>query len=458
MNENPEGTPNPLNPNPAPVTPSTPATPATPAQPVQPVQPAAQSTPIPVNRPMASEPVMPTQPVQQPIQQSVAQTTEQPAQPVVSEEPKKKSKTSLIVTLIIFFVVLIGAAVAALVVYDPFHWFAGNDDRVPAAISKLFSESAPTNVKMNGVITLTNNDEEAAVSTVDIAFISENNVASGAQTANASVTVTFADESEFSFSADEVHTENGDLYLRVNDVAAALEEYTKALMETNCALDDNDDVNCEEVEAAESEGSLSMLDSLGIFEIIDNQWIRIEGGTFSTLTDFANIDTPAQCIIDAAGELSTYNTNVASLYQNNPFIEYSTENLTIGKKKDNLYLITINADKFTNFVNSLGNSGFMNSLYACSGDEASNEEISASEVKEILANVPAIYVEIDENNMFTRVYLKAASETASVIADIALSYPEKITITEPSEYIDINTLLSQLLSGFFGEEIVEMTE
>ncbi len=461
MNENPEGTPNPLNPNPAPVGPA-----AAPAgamgAPVTPNAPVTPSTPVAPSAPVANEPVTPTAPAPAPA--PVAPTPmSAPAptpveQPVASEAPKKKSKTSLIVTLIIFFVVLIGAAVAALVVYNPFGWFGGSDDRVPTAIAKLFSGDAPTNVKMNGTITLTSNDETSPVSTIDVTFISESNTASAAQSANASITATFADESEFTFSADEVHTEGGDLYLRLNDVAAALEDYRATSLEaTNCEGDESGETNCESTETTDGSDTLSLLETIGIFDVIDNQWIRIEGSSFSALTDIADVDSPAQCLIDAAGSLSTYNADVATAYQNNPFIEYSTENLTIGKKKDNLYLITINPSKFTNFVNGLSNSGFMNALYACTGSVASNGDIGADEVSEMLEAAPTIYVEVNEDNMFTRVYLKATSTDggASVIADISLSYPETITITEPSEYIDLNTLLSDLFSQFFAVDVEE---
>lgn len=498
MNENPEGTPNPLNPNPAPTgpaaapagsmgAPATPATPAMPATPAptqpsvsatpvtpQPTQPVAQpvTNTIPVNRPAVGEPIKPTTQAQ-PMRPARPAMT--PATPVVQEQPKpneepkgsvvepakKKSKTSLIIILVVFFIALIGAAVAALVVFDPFGWFNGSDDRVPTAISKLFSEGAPTNVKMSGSITLSNNNKDASVSTIDVTFISEANTVSKAQSANASITATFADESEFTFEADEVHAEGGDLYLKLNDIAGALEDYRNNMLEstTNCEVSDTDEVNCETT-ADETVGSssLTMLEAMGIFETIDNQWVRISGNDFSTLSDVASVDSSAQCLIDAAGSLSTYNTDIAGAYKNNQFIEYSTENLTISKKKDNLYLLTINPSKFTNFVNSLSNSGFMNALYACTGAQASNGSISTNEVNQMLKSVPTIYVEVNDDNMFTRVYLKASSTdgNTSVIADISLSYPEKITITEPSEYIDLNTILTDLFSQFFGTEFVEV--
>ena len=72
----------------------------------------------------------------------------------VIEEPKKK--TGLIIG-IIALVVLVCAGVAVALL-NPFGggFGGGQNDRVPKALANLFSEGAPTNVEMDGVITLSN--------------------------------------------------------------------------------------------------------------------------------------------------------------------------------------------------------------------------------------------------------------------------------------------------------------
>lgn len=482
MNENPGGTPNPLNPSPS-VAP-TGAAPAgvTPApggaQPVAPTptQPTPTAQPVaPATQPIAAT----TQPVA--TAQPVAPTQTQPATSVsVGEqlsaelakedlkasdsvvEPKKKSKKGVVIALVILLLLAaIGGAVAAILILKPF----GGKDAVPAAISKLFSSDRPKNVAASGKITATFGDS-SDVASLDVDFTSGLNTVSTEQYASATVTATFADESTFQFDANEIHVANGDLYLKVSGIAEALNNYqSQTLEETNCLEDESGMTNCEATEYIDcidetGEGcvvaspSESILDFIGVFEVIDNEWIHISSTSFSTITDTVSLDSPAQCLIEAAGNLGEYASNLSTIYKDNPFVTYSTDNLKIAQKKNPLYLLSFDANMLAGFVNAMPTSGFMNEMLACMDGEATNKDVTVADMEKIIAKLPVIYVEIDDQDNFTRVYLKGDSEDGSStgIADISLSYPSAITVDEPEEYLELNSILAQLFSGFYGSD------
>ena len=84
-------------------------------------------------------------------------------------------------------------------------------------------------------------------------------------------------------------------------------------------------------------------------------------------------------------------------------------------------------------------------------------------IEKIFENFPTIYVEIDDNYNFTRVYFKvtAGDETSSMTttADLALSYPAKLEVAAPDDYIDMSTLVNNLVTGVFvsGETTEPLT-
>ena len=384
-------------------------------------------------------------------QTTVNQPVEEPTGSVV--EPAKKKNSGLIAIIVVFLVALVGCAVAAIIMFDPFGFMHGGapaeDDRVPKALAALFEEGAPTNVGMSGDVTLYTYDEESPVTSLEIDFTSKTNVKANAGTAEATVTANFSNGTYFKFDADEIHTEKGDLYLKLSGIPDAIVDYQTQITGVDCASDDV--VDC--TDDASIDQYITTLQSLGVIDVIDDEWILIPSTEFSNIDGLVQLeDNPAQCLIDAAGTIGEYTDDLATAYNANQFITYSTQDLKITKKQDNLYKLSINSDAFANFINAMSTSGFVNELNACMGTTATNSEVSADDLENIVDALPTIYVEINEKYQFTRVYLKASTEDGSMeaIADISLSYPAEFTVTEPSQYVDINTVLSKVLSFVYG--------
>ena len=204
----------------------------------------------------------------------------------------------------------------------------------------------------------------------------------------------------------------------------------------------------------------SILEFFGVFEVIDDEWIKIPMSDFSNVSDLVQVNMPTQCLIDASEKLSEYSNTIAELYNKNQFINYTTDGLKVAQKKDTLYQLKFDADKLTAFINSISNSGFANELLACMGGQATNLDIPVESVEQIVDVLPEIYVEIDGQDNFTRVYLTLSTPdgNTSVTADLSLSYPTELNIKEPDVYIDINEVLSRLLTMFYGEDVYDFEE
>lgn len=454
MNENPEGTPNPLNPNPG-------ATP-TGTEPVAPVE-----QPV-VEQPVAAEPVMSAEPSEEPMP-----STEpiHDGSSVVINKPKKK--TGLIVAIILFIVAIAGGIAAALIVLNP---FGAKKDAVPAAMAKLMGGNAPKLVVMDGTISLSSTDESLPFSSINLKLQSGSNGETMNSYANVKVTATLKNGSDFSFDTNEIGMADGTLYLKLSNIAEALDNYEPTNDIKNC-IDgeegtncgeyeyttiecDEEDEDCVETDVIMPDMTDSILEFFGVFEVIDDEWIKIPMSDFSNVSDLVQVNMPTQCLIDASEKLSEYSNTIAELYNKNQFINYTTDGLKVAQKKDTLYQLKFDADKLTAFINSISNSGFANELLACMGGQATNLDIPVESVEQIVDVLPGIYVEIDGQDNFTRVYLTLSTPdgNTSVTADLSLSYPTELNIKEPDVYIDINEVLSRLLTMFYGEDVYDFEE
>ena len=424
MNENPDGTPNPLNPNPAATPESSVAKPETAAPAVETV-------------------VVESESVVTPVEDAVVAVPSEPA-------PAKKSKKApFIITAIILLLVAVGCGVAALFILKPLH-----KDAVPAAIAKLFNDR-PDYVLAKGTISVKQEDASLDMETVFITGIDNKN---HQNYVNATIDATLGDEKDIELDVDEVHTSAGNLYLKVSGIAEVVRQFTTTEPESTKRYVEC--VSAEDCDISDPDGDVQpgyvILNSLGMLEVIDDEWIQIPGSAFSTVSDLGVLnDAPTQCLIDAAGKINKYSDDLANIYNNNSFITYSTDNLAITSKQDTLYRIGFDAEKLADFANAMDNSGFVNELRACLGVTATNAKANASDLAAVIAELPEIYVEIDNNNNFTRVYLTLEHNSTSFKVDISLSYPSSIDVEEPKQYITFNDLLSQVLGTFFDTDMLD---
>ena len=488
MNNDFEGTPNPLNPTsgsspiPEPVASPKPATNpglATHSRPVMPPRPMVAPVrptpaPTPVNHSglssegaprLESLDANPAEPILQDVSlMSKSDPATESTGKISTSKPKKK-KTGMIVAILACLLIAVGCGVTAILLTLN----SKNTDAVPSALGKMLRGDMPKLVSMEGNITITPTNDNTPYSLLTIKFHAGINGNTDENYSNAVVTATLPDKNEFSISINEVRMSDGDLYLKLSGISEALSNYNLS-SSTNCV--DTPGANCASTESiSDCEGddctkmsiimpspSDSVLDFIGVFDVIDGEWIRIPGSSFKSITHMVPIDNTTLCLIDAAGKLDEYGKNFADAYDKNSFISYSTEKLPVTQKKDQLYQLIFDEQKLAGFINSMSNLGFMNELLACTGGLATNKNVSGDDLTEMIAELPDIYVEVDDNNNFTRVYLDfdlskanlSSGDAYDIVADISLSYPTDINVNGPEEYIDINEVLSTLLTMFYN--------
>lgn len=471
MNENPGEMPNPLNPNNNPLD----ANPAE-SQPLEEiveevqtvsVTPTGESSTDPMARPMEQAPVV------------------EPVQP-------KKKKTGLIVAGVIAAVLAIGCGVAAAIILT-----MNGGDPVAKAIEKIASGKMPGYAEINGKITVTPNDEESIVSSVEVDLDSKTATTSMLNNTKATVTTKFANGDGVDLNVEEIYGADGDLYLKLENVASAIEGFSEAMNsntnaentsgcfeseegETICPIESEQTTNCDadgtnclsydDVELGEP-GLTDVLGGFGgIIEVIDGQWLRISVDDLNGLSEsgITSSDNGLTCVTGVLSNYKNYSNSVVEAYSKNPFISSTTEGVTIASKTGQpVRKVVFDSEKLTGFSASMKDSAFVKDLQACSDEGATVE----TDTDGSFENMPTFYVEVDGDFNFTRVTFDApvmdtssckclevedcdceGEETARINVDLSLSYPDTINVAEPTEYKDLSTMLQELFTMMYSNQ------
>ena len=504
MNENPFGTPNPLNngenqPSPAfpPVQPAQPTTTSTPlaqptatsTQPVQPIQPPI--TPIQPAQPFqSSEPIQPAQPSQsqplsqpQPLENFDGETQPiMPATPptgptmqtanLATESPIKPKKTGAIIGIVLAVLVFVGAiGVGVFLLLNS----NNSEDRFSKAIEKLFGNTFSEYVEVEGNVDLISAGSKSSF-----------NIDSKINTTNFTNDTTLAISTDFlsgmlgieeignTFNLEEIYTEDGEMYVKI------------------------DGLN----EGSGDEIIAMTLGMMGTYlpsttsESLNDEWIKISN--LETNTD------SLACFREAMGGVSLYD-----LYSKNTFLTATDKDVKIEKKSDSLYKVNVDSNKFSDFINSMITEDFINCYignmevnetyleldelenYELGDLEAEEELLNEEELDEILnldddelvdllddeilnediLNITendlmdlfdfssftslmpsSFYVEIDKNYNITRFYLETASYESdfSLKIDLSIKTIEKFNVLAPSSFIESEDI--------FNMNIVDLDE
>lgn len=488
MNENPAGTPNPLNPEPTEAPSNIPNETAQPIQAASTIpEPEMQTivasettavvTEAPADVPplvdgaagqMTTTPPLETPngaPSNIPINNGVAGATNDAAPletsvaAAVAEMPqlentasmttKRKSKTPLIVaSAVAACAVLVGIVAAVLLIVNPF-----GGDRVSIAISKLLNGNASPLVSIEGTINTDYTDDEFLETTsltVNAGF--NNNI--GGNYVNSIAEMNLNDGSALGFEASQIYTEDGDTFVKLGTLGANInaqgtdntsEGTAETAPDSSNATDSSDTANT----GSASGGANNMLQMISI---LNDQWIlAATDGETSSATALGGDQSPATCLSVTIPQLSLSLSSVASAYNANPFITSATDNLGIASKGGTLYRLLFDAEKLAGFVNALDDTDAINDVLTCFNAAEYDGEITTSEAAELSSIIPALYVELDSNNNFARVYVNIETEDTDTVADLNIYYPESINIEAPEEYLDMNTAMTKVLTALYGD-------
>ena len=401
-------------------------------------QPQPESQLQPVVEPQS---VIETQPVvnPDPLDRPMEKAPEQPAEP-------KKKKTGLIVAVLIYLLIAIGCGVAAILL----NLNLGGDP-VAKAISRLMSGNT-SNLLVNGDVDIQFGDPSAMVSKASVDFNAKLVANSMINSLDAAVKVTPQNSSkDLAFNVSETYSESGDLYLKVDGITNVLEDFLS------------------------NDGSLTTEPVIEI-ELEEGEEVEVVGiETDDIDEDVDDVDASITLnIMDLAKNVNANSNSAAEIYNRNPFVTSSTENMRVTSRRDPIYKLGVDSEKFTNYLNAIQNTELLNNLYTCL-DWNNNLMVTTEDVAEIVETMPEIYVEINNDYVFTRLYLYYAvagtevdcdtsinieeesyidcdpslnTKPTVMTVDLTFDYPTDINISEPVEYKNF----SEIMQEFAPEE------
>lgn len=487
MNENPGGMPNPLNPTPAtgPAPNSTLSAAPSPApNPApSPVTPAPTASPIPNTVPTQA-PAQPVAPVTNTIKVDSLAPEDRPMEKAAPAEaaPAKKKKTGLIAGIIAVVAVLVlGGAAAAIAIM-----MMNQVDPVTAAMKKIMDGEAPTNVAIDGDINIVLNDEFSPVSNIKIALNSKLISSSAINNSVANVTATIRNVGDFNIEFDEVYAGNGDLYFKIDGATSALEDsgilYLLNLSnqmprQIDCgedavcqtteiqALTCTNGENCELTEIDDTklnvlDGGQNVLDAdtiayfaslVGVIEVIDGEWLKVSVDELNMLSGGMTASSDISCVTNLVSDINTNSNSAIELYSKYPFISSTNKDVKLASKNYPVYQISVDSEKFANFVNSIQNSEMTANLYSCLG-WTDNVSISKDDVAKMVNTMPKIYAEVDGENNFTRLYLTSDLNNGegTMTIDLGFSYPANVNVPEPEEYKNFSDVIQEIMSSMYS--------
>ena len=305
----------------------------------------------------------------------------------------------------------------------------------------------------------------------------------------ANITASLDQMGEIEIEAEEIYAESGDLYIKIDGLAEAMNDLSTMTqgaslqnsVVTDCINDEGASTDCLSedmtVDMAPEESGLAVFDAFsGVLEIIDGEWLRVPVDQLKAVTDSMDSNNSLSCLTDVAQEAKNSSNSIAELYRKYPFIGSTTEGVTVASKNSPVYRVMFDREKFTSYSDALKDSTIVKKAISCLGDD--NVTINKNAVEE-LDKLPNVYVEVDKDNNFSRVYFETtlkqmksddchcpddtdcspcfgeAVETniANVKFDFGLTYPSAINVAEPTEYQDLVTVIQQLMMS--SNEVTE---
>ncbi len=383
-------------------------------------------------------------------------------------EPPKKKKTGLIAGIIAGVIILAGIIVAIILILN-------SGDPVSKAIEKIMKGEAPEKVAMDGVIDIKSNSEDIGALSAKIELKTQSVPSSLMNTTSANVTLDFKDLGSVSFNAEEIYPSNGDLYLKIDGFTTAMtdfndmvEEYYNTVYTTNSATIDEitggttgeatEELKEDSVKALEKSESIDgrndfstmtdvdyLFDDLGgIFENLDGKWIKISLDNLNGFTS-GSMSGSTDCSANLISDLKNSGNTIAQMYNKNSFISSTTENVTLTSKNSKVYQVVLDNEKLNNFASELNTANFANSYKDCT--QSDENVFEATDI----SSLPNFYVELDDSYNFTRLYTSTTLDENgefSLTADVNLTYPENINVSEPEDAVDFMEVMQMFLGGF----------
>ena len=407
MNENPEGTPNPFNPN--------------------------QNT-APNGTPVNTTPVGSLDPTGRNMEQP-------PTNPETNTKPKK---TGLIAAIIAgAFALIIGTIALVIVLMG-----ISKNDPVTEALKKIMNGDSYKNITIDGDINLTINSPLSPIKQLDINLNSELVANSTINSSRAKLTLVDSSNNDYTATIEEVYANSGDLYFKIEGIDDLLkdENFLNLILGVTPTYDDTAPTNT----------IVSQLEP--IFSIIssyDSTWLRVSTSELQEATgsiDQTDVSSSLSCLSNLAQSTNKNRNSALEVYSKYPFVISDSKNVLIASKQNPVYKINLDAKNLAAFFNTMEDTELGKSISACL-NQRNTMTITESDAQNLINNMPDIYVEVNGNNDFTRLYLESSYFDGMVKAniDLGLNYPTSANIVEPTNTTDLQTVIQALISGTSGQ-------
>ena len=357
-------------------------------------------------------------------------------------EPANKGgrKKAFVIGAIVLLMIAIICGAAAIVIFV----INAQESPVTKAINKLINGEVSSIVNIQGTLATSNSGTPTntmSAKSIDADFNGTFDMKSPVNEFKLGIDADFENGSNVSVNVDGVNTRDGSTYVKLSGVSSVLQLMSQSAMTTdNC----NGNTNCTTGTTNTTADNLALTTAINeVANSLEDTWILLTSDASDSASSVIKLDESSTCLVSALGALPKSSSEIANKYKVNPFIIASTDNLEISKKKDTLYRLNIDKTKFDKFIDSIKGTQFVNELNACG--------TVVNTLGNDLANSPSIYAEIDGDNNFTRLFMKStASEgntTSSTKFDLSFSYPSKLEIIEPTEYVEASKIFSSMFGG-----------
>lgn len=460
MNENPGGTPSPLNttpvgqgrvpaPNPSPNS-----------------NPNLNPAPKPVASPTPNQtPVAPTQPAPQgaatldSIKIDSLAPEDRPMEQAVPE-PEKKKKTGLIVGIIIALAVLVGGVVAAILIIN-----SNNSDPVSEAIMKIVNNGLPEKITLNGEINTLNTNIS-----IDSNIITN----SGINDTKLTLSTNIPGAADTAIDVEEIYAGDENIYFKISGAKDLYDEVTTLYLmnnilnqssllncenEDDCPTLDLEQNTCEEGEECDEfvtdSETMNAINTLSLLQYFEDGWIAAPIGQSDLVNEIIPINTEVDCVTNILGGLKNNSNSIAETYKKYPFIMSTNKDISLVKKDFPVYKLDFDNEKLSDFIQSIQENSITGNAGVCSNF---NNLFSEENIKDFLSNILTIYAEVDNDKNFTRIYLDVNGDNnlASLTIDFDFYYPGNINVSKPSDSKNIEDVIqNQMLDmdGFFINEV-----
>lgn len=351
---------------------------------------------------------------------TVSQTAE-----TVTGDPSKQNTTGRKKNGIIIGAIVASVALVAIILVVSI--IAKQSQKVDAfekARERMLSLSEARNMKLNGSMKIKTPSQDNSISEIDIHLEGQTAGAPTIAAVKVVPEIKLVSGQTISPEVNYIATNGGDIYIKLNELPQSFSQIAGF-----------------SYDLLPEDFSIRML-----IDDINNQWLMISSEDLEEVVSPMAQQSQSKlvCARDLVEDFGQYRHEIAEIYSAHPYLKANQNGITIESRGNTLYKITIDTDELKNFVQDSQDLKPIVDFAKCMGEE----DVTISEISTdgLMTTLPELYMEIDENYDITRVYLGLLADDTEITLDFDISYPDTVSIVEPTEYKNFSDIFEELMS------------